>query len=280
MIFSFVILHYKTADDTLKCIESILSLSGEKDIIVVDNASDNGSIEKIEDIYGGFTNVYIIKNSENLGFASGNNVGYQYARENLNADFIVVSNNDIVVDTKDFIEKVINAFEKEHYYIAGPDIVSLADGLHQSPMNAERKSVKQVEREIYRYYILYLINKLGIYDFLKKKKYQVGVKIQTKTPKMEYNVQLHGSFVIFSPNYVKKENYAFRPGTFLYMEEAILFNYCLKNNYGTIFLPEIRVYHKEDSATKSLFTLEKKKREFVFKNMIQSLKIYKNVLRM
>ena len=45
----FVILHYKTADDTIKCIESIRQLDKQVHIVVVDNASGNGSIAKVEE---------------------------------------------------------------------------------------------------------------------------------------------------------------------------------------------------------------------------------------
>ena len=62
MNFCFVILHYRTADDTIECIESIEKLNGVFNIVIVDNASNNGSIEEVEKLVGNRQNIYIIKN--------------------------------------------------------------------------------------------------------------------------------------------------------------------------------------------------------------------------
>ena len=47
--FVFLILHYKNDDVTKQCIESLIQCFGtlQMEIIVVDNASDNGSYEKL-----------------------------------------------------------------------------------------------------------------------------------------------------------------------------------------------------------------------------------------
>lgn len=276
MKFCFVILHYKTAQDTIECVESIMKQNTFSDIVIVDNASDNGSIELIENKYGSRKNIKIIKNKKNLGFADGNNIGYRYAKNILKADFIAVSNNDIVVESKDFAEKMIDIYDREGYYIAGPDIESLIDHKHQNPMKNRRISKKKAIKEIWRYRGLLFLSKLGVYDFLKKSKDNKSErKSENKTyDKMQKNIKLHGAFMVFSPDFIKKEDVAFRRGTFLYMEETILYEYCLKNHYKTLFTPDVKVYHKEDSSTNALFKATKQKREFVFENMIKSLKVY------
>ena len=75
-MFCYVILHYLTAEDTINCVESILKQNEECKIIIVDNASNNGSIEQIEERYKKNTSIIIIKNEKNLGFADGNNICY------------------------------------------------------------------------------------------------------------------------------------------------------------------------------------------------------------
>lgn len=281
MKFCFVILHYKIADDTIECLESINRLKDDCNIVIVDNASNNGSIEKVEEVYGLQMNVTIIKNKENLGFASGNNVGYQYARDVLKADFIAVSNNDILVDTSDFIKRVADLFDSTEFYVAGPDIESLIDHKHQSPMNAPLSGVQEIKKEIWRYRILYFLSRLQVYELLKgkagKRNDLQEEQIEIKTERE--GVALHGAFVIFSPAFVKREEYSFRPGTFLYMEEAILYDYCTRKNYKMVYTPGVKVYHKEDASTNSLFNAAKSKREFVFINMIRSLKVYCNEIK-
>lgn len=49
----------------------------------------------------------LIKNHENHGFAEGNNVGMRYALKNLNPDFLLLLNNDTVVDPL-FLSELLN----------------------------------------------------------------------------------------------------------------------------------------------------------------------------
>lgn len=275
MRFCYVILHYKTEDDTIACINSIFDVDKESSIVVVDNASNNGSIEQVEEVFGSDKRVHFIKNKENLGFAAGNNVGYQYARNNLYADFIAISNNDIIVKTQNFSDEVRKIYEKTGFFVMGPDIVSLVDGGHQNPVEESFQSAKEVRREILKYKVLLTLSGLGIYQLLKPK-----AKVKTGSSRMNIptditeNVTVHGSFVIFSPAFIEKEEVSFRYGTFLYTEEAILKKYCDNQKYKMIFAPTVSVQHKEDSATNSLKLTTKEKREFVFKNMIRSLSEY------
>ena len=61
---AFVILHYLVLDVTVRCIESIQNLLtyNEYQIVVVDNGSNNGSGEKLTELYKNeeITNVYLI----------------------------------------------------------------------------------------------------------------------------------------------------------------------------------------------------------------------------
>ena len=52
----------------------------------------------------------IIKNEKNYGFAEGNNIGIRFALKNLNPDYILLLNNDTVVD-KDFLNEMVKTGE-------------------------------------------------------------------------------------------------------------------------------------------------------------------------
>lgn len=280
MIFTFVVLHYRTYKDTIDCIESIKKIEGRYNIIIVDNFSDNGSIEIISEKYKNDKKIVILKNDTNLGFAGGNNIGYRYAKSILNTDFVAVLNNDIIIEDAQIINKIYENYNKYKFHIAGPDIVSLVDNGHQNPKNGVSSSVIDVDFQIIRYSLLLKASQLNIYDYLKKKKINKTTDVDDKAyQKTLFNVKLHGAFVVFSPDFVRNEEYSFRPGTFLYMEEEILFTYCNNKKYKTMYIPQIRVFHKEDSSTNSIFLKEKEKREFVFENLINSLKIYRKELK-
>jgi hypothetical protein len=63
-------------------------------VVVVDNASTDNSYEAICRLFGTKQNVRIIRNNENLGYARGNNVGYN----NSKGDIVVFLNVDTKVD--------------------------------------------------------------------------------------------------------------------------------------------------------------------------------------
>lgn len=87
--------------------------------VVVDNASNDGSADAVRTAFGG--RVTVIVNDDNLGFASGNNVGIRYALEH-GADFVLLLNNDTVVDAQ-LIDKMLRPFdERSGVGVTGPKI--------------------------------------------------------------------------------------------------------------------------------------------------------------
>ncbi|WP_292391036.1 glycosyltransferase family 2 protein [Methanosarcina sp. UBA5] len=67
-------------------------------------------------------NLILIKNDNNYGFAEGNNIGIRFALNNLNPDYILLLNNDTVVDPN-FLNELVNVAESDsHIGILGPTI--------------------------------------------------------------------------------------------------------------------------------------------------------------
>ena len=90
-----IILNWNGYQDTVECLQSVRRLTYPScKVIVVDNGSSDGSAAKLKEE---FKEVFYIENKENLGFATGNNVGISYALEN-GADYILLLNNDTVVE--------------------------------------------------------------------------------------------------------------------------------------------------------------------------------------
>jgi GT2 family glycosyltransferase len=78
----FVILHYLAKEETINCVSSIKEKVGTEDylIVIVDNASSNGSGNELLEKYENDSKVKVLINRENLGFAKGMNVGFQYLK--------------------------------------------------------------------------------------------------------------------------------------------------------------------------------------------------------
>lgn len=67
-------------------------------------------------------NLILIKNEKNYGFAGGNNIAMRYALRALNPEYVVLLNNDTVVD-KEFLSELVNVAENdEQIGIVGPKI--------------------------------------------------------------------------------------------------------------------------------------------------------------
>lgn len=278
MKFSFVILHYLTYDDTVECIDSILNniQYPDYDIVVVDNASANDSLQKLEKKYGNQEKVYFVKNKSNLGFAKGNNVGYQFAKNELKSDFIILINNDTIIKQRDFLTVILEKYKESKFDILGPDIVSTQDGLHQNPNRNRGFTEEEVKREMNKLRTKLMLNYIGLEDvFLKLyrtvRKNPTPVAANNNWEVEQENVLLHGSCLIFSPGYVRKYNGLYS-NTFLYMEEDILYYIAQKENLKILYTPAVRIYHKEDSSTNAVYQKETKKRRFVYKHVIASSK--------
>ncbi len=99
MDLSIIIVNYKTEELTRNCIDSVLESyikPYEYEILVVDNASNDGSIESIEMRYAGEDRVKIIKNKENLGFSKANNIGMCSAI----GRYVLLLNSDTIVEAE------------------------------------------------------------------------------------------------------------------------------------------------------------------------------------
>lgn len=95
---SIIIVNYKTPDLTLQSIHSVFSsdTSLTYEVILVDNNSQDGLVEKVKNEYS-FT--LLIENKQNVGFAKANNQGIQLA----SGRYVLLLNSDTVVrpDTLD-----------------------------------------------------------------------------------------------------------------------------------------------------------------------------------
>ena len=85
-----VVLNYHGREDTERCVSSIVGGSPEATVLVVDNGSDDGTLESVARRWPG---VSTLGNPDNLGFAGGMNSGLRWALER-GAETITVLNND------------------------------------------------------------------------------------------------------------------------------------------------------------------------------------------
>jgi len=105
---SIIILNYNTRDLLRDCLRSVLKSKKNSfayEIIVVDNASVDGSVEMIK---REFPQVKIIQSKENLGFAGGNNLALKKAQ----GKYILFLNSDTQVKP-DAFQKMISFMDSD-----------------------------------------------------------------------------------------------------------------------------------------------------------------------
>ncbi|OZQ61774.1 hypothetical protein CA600_24235 [Paenibacillus sp. VTT E-133280] len=111
MLISIVIVNFNTKEITSRCVDSFLynRVDGNNiEIIIVDNASTDGSGHYFQEKYFQKENIKIILNEKNFGFGLANNMGVSIAR----GHYIVFANSDTYVEGFDF-KNLIACFEEK-----------------------------------------------------------------------------------------------------------------------------------------------------------------------
>ena len=105
MELSIIIVNYNVKEFLQNLLHSIekASLNISHEIIIVDNASDDGSVELIRDK---FPSVKLIANTENLGFGKANNQALEIAK----GKYLLLINPDTII-SEDTFDKMIRFFE-------------------------------------------------------------------------------------------------------------------------------------------------------------------------
>ena len=115
-----VLLNWNGWEDTVECIASLQKLHYEnRKIIVVDNASQDDSVEKI---HQRFPHIKLIENEKNAGFSAGNNIGIKYALKH-NAKYVWLLNNDTVVDSRALTPLVEKMEQQPEIGICGSKLI-------------------------------------------------------------------------------------------------------------------------------------------------------------
>jgi GT2 family glycosyltransferase len=132
-LVAIIIVNWNGKDYALECLSSLRKLLYPAlQIILVDNASTDGSIEAVTK---SFPEVTILALKENLRFAGGNNHGIRHALER-GADLILLLNNDTIVDPH-CVTHLVNRIRSDNrngmvapkiYYFDRPDVIWYSGG--------------------------------------------------------------------------------------------------------------------------------------------------------
>ena len=149
-----VIVNWNRKEDVLRCISSVLlSDYDHYQILVVDNASSDGSIEAIEESY---PEVVILKAEKNLGFTGGNNLGIHWALDR-QFEWVLLLNNDVII-APDAIRLMVEAIQQDPtigiagpivYHAKQPKIIQSAGGSIDKYWNTAHRGQNQPDQGQY-----------------------------------------------------------------------------------------------------------------------------------
>jgi GT2 family glycosyltransferase len=117
-------------DIALKSIESVLNLDfNDYEVIVVDNASNDGSFEKIKEFAKekkpSGVKVKFIRSDVNKGYAGGMNLGWEARDED--SKYVAFLNNDIIIEPGS-LRKLTEHMEEKEKLAAASGLIYLGDG--------------------------------------------------------------------------------------------------------------------------------------------------------
>lgn len=125
MDLSIIIVNYKSSHHVLKCLHSIekCKMHINYEIIIVDNASNDGSKEEILLAYD---KVIWIQSNYNSGFARANNMGIKVAK---GQNILLLNSDTIILDNA--IEQTVLKFNQDKQYAACGVQLKNLDGTNQ-----------------------------------------------------------------------------------------------------------------------------------------------------
>lgn len=206
MDVSIIIVNYNTRILLKNCLSSIIEKTKDIDyeIIVSDNASQDGSVEMI---YENFPSVLVIENKENLGFGKANNI----ALKNAKGKYILYLNSDTVLlnnAVKMFYDYWENSPCSNEIGALGANLIGKNNNIVISSANFPSA------RNEYKYLIHCFLSSLYV-----KKLYYLIFKRNTKYDKIIGEVD----FIIGADLFLKNnEDAKFDERYFMYYEESDL----------------------------------------------------------
>lgn len=229
ILVSIIIVNYNTKELTKNCISSVLrhlsSISIE--IIVVDNGSNDSSVEFLKNL---FPNIVIISNRNNLGFGHANNIGI----ENSSGKYILLLNPDTLL-IKDIITPFIKFYNTHKHLkigVLGSLLISKdSDILHSFgnfPFNL----------------------KLYFKNYISKREDFILNKIE-KNYYSEVDIVVGAN--MFMERTVFNKFQGFDTNIFLYEEELELQYRMKKSSFISIVLNEKSIIHIEGQSSSSYF---------------------------
>lgn len=222
-MYSVAIVSYNTCSMTLDCIESVRSAMGGEphEIIVVDNASTDGTCQAIRDAY---PKVKLFENESNSGYARAVN---QAVRE-CSSRIVLVANADTLFD-----DSILHGFEYMEHHAN-----TAAMGCQQRYPDGRRQRSHGREPSI----------RLALSELLYIEKIRTRLESLSRS-NLPKEVEYADGAVLWFRKEIFDELGGFDEEYFFYTEEADYCHRARANGYSVVTNPEVSVIHYRGAAS-------------------------------
>lgn len=230
MELSIVIVNWKVKDLLWNCLDSIFAQKGPGyfEVIVVDNRSDDGSVEMIR---REFPQVKLIRNESNVGFARACNQGIRVAE----GRFIFILNPDTLVKSNT-LRNIINFMESNPKVAIGGCYIYYPDG--------------RIQTSFYRF--TRLKNLLGrtllLYSFLPKTRFTAPLFVDCLDSSKSVERVCGGAMVVRREAF--EEVGLFDESFFLYYEDEDLCFRMKQKGWMVTSIPNTKIVHHHSQSAK------------------------------
>lgn len=217
-MISVIIVSYNSSKTIKDCLTSVLQSLQAVEVIVVDNASTDNTV----DIVKGFgSKVKLIESKENLGFSKGNNLGVK----NSHGEYLIFLNPDTKLISKDTVEKLVKTLEENPGFgLIGPKLLYPDGTIRKTARNLPTVGGAIGE---------YILKREGVYDF-----YQPGGSTLIEVESVV------GACMVIKKRLFERVG-GFDEKYFLYFEDLQLCKDIRSAGFKVGYLPEVKVEHIE-----------------------------------
>jgi GT2 family glycosyltransferase len=230
---SIIIVNYNVKEFLQNLIHSIYQAvkNISYEIIIVDNASEDGSIEFLKDK---FPDVKLIENKKNLGFSKANNIGLKEAK----GDYLLLLNPDTIVSEDTFDEMISFFKENKAAGLAGCKILN-PDGTLQL---ACRRSFPGPWTSFCKV--------TGLSSFFPNSRLFARYNLTFLDENKTYEVDaISGSFMMFTREVYEKVG-GLDEDFFMYGEDLDLCYRIQKSGYKVYYVHSTQIIHYKGESTK------------------------------
>lgn len=223
-------------------------------LLIVDNNSDSGSVNRIRQAASGLSQIELLVSSENRGYFGGARWALEhYLAQHELPDWVIVCNNDVIWHDPSFFTRLF-ARDPRADGVLAPAVMSRLTGFDANPMISKRPSPTRMLRYrllLSHYYVAWVTQWLSPHLRRVKKLLQTPTSVSDHRRRAIYAA--HGSILVFGRLFFEAGGFL-DDGAFLFAEEIRVAEICRRLGLPVTHDPDLRVRHEEGQTLGRMLT--------------------------